>query len=312
MQETSNWGIERRFEVSPYDIDCSVVEGVTKYPDGAEELEKEIWNQAVNRKKTLLEKESPELVLSVHEIKGRKELYETRHGHRMIMVPGAQYRYAGFEEGNRVLQVERTLYSEVEALKSPEYRKMFEREGLPLPHGTIAPVLFAMTTDGKIVATVRGKGTNKYPGAIWGVGGDVDNPDITIGEHLMGKEVAEELNILENSFGVLTQGITWDGVLQKHDLPAIAIFNGDFASIKKSDHYLPDVESVTSIPADRDELAQYIIDNFVDTLDPADENWIGRPSPPCSADLFLIGEQIYREKWAEEVLDALPKSKTTD
>lgn len=183
-QSTVNWSVVKEFKTFPNFMGCQVVEDHTQYPNGATELEIEIWNTAVDAKEAQLKSEG--LQTRVQDVLGRKGLKAKKPGDtgfRMAMYPGDQFRLAEYDADRQVLQVEKTLFSEIEALKSPEYRQLFENAGLPLPHGPIAPVLYIVTMDGYVAATVRGTGTNKYPGGIWGVGGDIDDPSLTVGEH---------------------------------------------------------------------------------------------------------------------------------
>lgn len=307
MAETKIWKIEQEFKAFPDFVTCEVVRGVTLYPKGAEELETSLWNAAVERKKQVLAQEG--LELKVEDIEGRKALWvkdSKDEDFSMAMVPGFQYRLAGFDAKDQVLKLERVIYSEIEALKTEEYRNLFENEGLPLPKGPLAPVLYIITLDGYIVGTLRGKATNKYPEGIWGVGGDIDDPSLTIGEHIAIREAREEFK----RFGGLSQqplalGIVYDGVLKKHDLPIITTYNAVYRGIKKGKKYLADVESVTPISVRGEELSSWLLENYTNSLNPADNIWRKKPTPACHGGLFLVGKHLYGEDWAQEVLQKL-------
>ncbi len=304
MPETQIWKVDSRFRAYPDFMNCEITSGVTAYPEGALDLEIKLWNLAVEKKKEQMKDQGIELKLE--DVEGRKALWGRREGKddfAMIMVPGSVYRLAEFDAERQVLMVERAIYSEIEALKDPGYRKLFSDAGLPLPNGPIAPALYILTLDGYVVATKRGKGTNKFPGAIYTIGGDIDDPSLTVGEHLLKKEAIEEFK----RFGGLSQqpialGITFDKVLKKHDIPVITTYNTVFDKIQKGKKYLPDIDSITKISARKDELSDYLVQSFLGSLDSSDERWIGRPVPSCHVGLFMVGEHLYGKEWAGEVL----------
>jgi len=309
MIQSETWGIVREFKTVPDFIKCNVVQNATKYPAGAEVMEKKIWDEAVKLKKEDLKRKDPNLELRLTVENERESLwgrYEHNSDFTPIMVPGHQYRFVDFHADGSVLDVERVIYSEIEALKSKEYRNLFGSSGLPLPDGPLAPVLYIATMDGYIAATVRGEGTNKYPGAIWGVGGDIDDPTLTIGEHVTMSEAKEELS---RSGGLSQQshtlGIVFDRVLRKHDMPILTTYGAIFRGIKKGKKYLADVETITPISLREEELADYIMQNHIDSTDPSDMRWVGRPTPPCIGGLFLIGKHLYGDAWSEKVMNEI-------
>lgn len=308
-QETVNWSVTSEFQADPNNMKVLTSPGHTRYPKGAKELEIELWNRAAEIKIADLKEKGLELqIKNVRGRKGVKARQNPGESFRMVMYPGTLCRYVDFYDTSLV--VEQTLFSEGVALQSPEYRRLFEDADLPVPHGPIAPVLYITTRDGYIAATVRGEDTPKYPGGIWGVGGDLDDPligmsmsDSIIGKHLS-REAKEEL---ENSEALSTNpialGIVWDKALRKHDLIVLSSYPAPFSSIKKGNGYLPDVASITEIPIREEELADFLISKHVSTVDPSDQMWVGRPTPPCSAGLYLIGKHLYGREWAEIVLD---------
>lgn len=310
-QATVNWSITSEFQADPNNMKVLTSPGHTKYPKGAKELETELWNQTAEKKIADLQEKG--LELQIKDVRGRKGVKARQNpgeSFRRVMYPGTQYRYVNFYDTSLV--VEQTLFSEGVALQSPEYRRLFEDAGLPVPHGPIAPVLYITTRDGYIAATVRGEDTPKYPGGIWGVGGDLDDPligrsmsDSIIGKHLS-REAKEEL---ENSEALSTNpialGIVWDKCLRKHDLVVLSEYPTPFSGIKKGNGYLPDVASMTKIPIREEELADFLVSKHVSTVDPNDQRWVGRPTPPCSAGLYLIGKHLYGREWAEIVLDCI-------
>src|SRR3989338_3009657 len=86
-------------------------------------------------------------------------------------------------------------FSEVEARKSREYVDLFERGpgGRRAPYGPIAHALLIRTADKKIVGNARGDLTPLYPGGVWAIGGNLDDPKLNLAEFLERKEVSEEL-----------------------------------------------------------------------------------------------------------------------
>lgn len=311
MYETTNWKIEKEFITSANIIRCKVVRDITKYPKDAKDIETKLWNLAFDKKLEELHREG--LKLRINEMEGHGCLWAkkpTDENYTEVMVPNYQYRFINYCLEDQIIELERTAYSEIEALKSKEYRQLFEKEGLPIPHGPLAPALYIKTADGYIAATKRGKGTNKYPGGIYGMGGDIDDPDLTIGEHTIKREAIEELK----RFGGLSQqpmalGIVFDKVLRKHDIPIITGCDCAYKMIKKGEKYLADIDSIIQIPMREKELADYILKNFVNNLDHSDRIWIDKPIPACSAGLFLLGKYVYGNDWAQEVIKQLPQNK---
>jgi hypothetical protein len=310
---TSTWTLQERFLAVPNLIICET--GVaTTYPEGAAELEVDLWNKAVLKKKQALEEEG-KLELQLKEEKGsdsrtRYGLYARKPGDAAFkgsMVAGTQYRFLEFNAKDQVLTVEKVIFSEIEAIKSDEYRALFKDKGLPLPIGPIAPVLAIITADGYLACSVRGSSTPKYPGAIWGFGGDIDNPNITVGDHIEKVEKKEELASFRGiSPQYLALGLVFDRVLMKHDMPILAQYPVPFSMITKGDKYLPDVENVTPISARTEDLERFIVDNYVDTLLPDSPAWIRKPNAGWSGDLFRVGQFLYGDSWAQNVLDKLP------
>jgi hypothetical protein len=310
---TSTWTLQERFLAVPNLIICET--GIaTSYPEGAPELETGLWNEAVLKKKQALEAEG-RLELQLKEEKGddghmRYGLYARKPGDAAFkgnMVAGYQYRFVEFNAKDQVLTVEKVIYSEIEALKNRTYRELFEQNNMKLPFGPIAPVLAIITADGYIVSSIRGTSTNKYPGAIWGFGGDIDNPNITVGDHIEKVEKKEELTSFRGiNPQYLALGLVFDKVLMKHDMPILAQYPVPFSMITKGDKYLPDVENVTPISARREDLERFIVENYVDTLLPDSPAWIGHPSAPWSGDLFRVGQFLYGDSWSQNVLDKLP------
>jgi hypothetical protein len=306
--ETPTWRVEQGFLVDARLILCQDVHGVTKYPPGAKEIEIALWNAAVEKKKATLEAEG-KLELKLESIEGRHALYARAPGdtpYKQAMVPGYQYRFVEFDPRDLILSVERVIYSELEALKNEQYRTLFEQANLPLPYGPIAPALIILTADGYIAASKRGNATNKYPGAIWGFGGDIDNPTITVGDHLERVEKKEELSSFRGiSPQYYSLGLIYDKVLRKHDMPVMAQYPVPFSTMKKGDKFLPDVESILPISNRIDDLENYLTSEPVISMQADDKAWVGRPTPPWSADLFLLGKYLYKEGWAERVLKEL-------
>ncbi len=310
---TSTWTLQERFLTVPNLIVCET--GIaTAYPKGAVDLEIDSWNGAVLKKKNMLEAEG-KLELQLREEKDdlghmRYGLYARKPGDAAFkgnMTAGYQYRFVEFNPRDQVLTVEKVIYSEIEALKNPDYRKLFEEKEMRLPFGPIAPALAIITADGYIVSSIRGTSTNKYPGAVWGFGGDIDNPNITIGDHIEKVEKKEELSSFRGiSPQYLALGLVFDHVLMKHDMPILAQYPVPFSMITKGEKYLPDVESVKAISSRRDDLGEFITDNYVDTQLPDSPKWVGKPNAAWSGDLFRVGQFLYGDSWAEGVLEKLP------
>ncbi|MFH1364240.1 MAG: hypothetical protein ABIH52_01160 [Candidatus Aenigmatarchaeota archaeon] len=292
------WDVEPFDEPIPASSLHFETTGGTTYPDGAEECEIRFWNDSVDTKQDVLDGEGKETQIRDGE-GGRKELWAKNPGDaefRMSMVPGVQYRYINMS--GDTIYIERVLFSQSLALQSEEYRSLFTKAGIELPLGTLAPVLYIITPEG-IVATVRGSGTPKYPGGIWGVGGDVDNPSITLAQHLKNKELKEELVVPAGINDMITLGLVFDKALMKHDIVVVAKTESHFSEIKKGDGYLPDVESVMYISLDG--LSSFLIHNFVPIPDATNKCWIGKPTPACSGGLFLVGSHINGPVWQDRV-----------
>lgn len=311
MDQTTLWCVEQEFKALPQYMRCKVVRKRTQYPHGAQELEIALWNATVDRKIELIKDSG--LELSLREMEGRKALWgraKEENDFKMVMVPGFQYRLIEFHAQQMVLDIERVIYSEIEALKSHDYKELFEKAGLPLPHGPIAPALYAATIDGYVIGTVRGIATNKNPGGIWVIGGDIDEPNLTIGDHIFKREAQEELQGTGSlSHHYIALGIIFDRVLHKHDIVVLASYTTPFNRFKKGDKFLPDVASITRISLREEELERYIVDNYLDSLDPSDKRWVGRPVSACNSGLYVVGKHLYGEEWAERVLQQLPKQK---
>jgi len=288
-----------------------LVEGVTKYPAGAKEAAIELWNSAVIRKAKALKAGSKLDVVVREGVGGRLGLWARPVGQgdfKMTMVsdPGKpQYRFIAF--AGDVIDVEPVEFLEVEATKDPSYVRMFTDANLPVPVGPLAPVLYLITPDG-ILCTVRGRGTNKYPGGIWGVGGDIDDLRISVGEHLHKREDREEIElpvgaVIENVNAI---SLVCDNVLWKHDLVVVASTSARFGDIRKGSTYLPDVESVTCIPVGERQLGRLIVDSYIHRTTAADDSfWIGRPTPACSGGLLSVGKHLYGPGWLSEAMSRL-------
>jgi len=221
------------------------------------------------------------------------------------MTPGVQYRFVDINPLEGVLSLEQTLYSEVEALKFKDYRDIFREQGLPVPYGPIAPVLLITTFNGWLLASERSTDTNKFPGSEWGFGGDVDNPSKNIGEHLVFVEKRQELHSKKGEATYETVGIIFDEVLHKHDLVVHATYREGPNNIKKGDRLLPDVANINIHSVREDDLANYLVDSYVHSLDHANQAWIGKPSSAFSADILLFGWQKYGSLWADAVMDKI-------
>lgn len=308
------WTIEQQLRMPPSKMYCDEVFDATQYPEGAREIEINSWNDAIENKKSALDADE-ELETKIMKDSERWMLVGKRpedDGFKKLMFAGTQYRLISFNatgpEG-ATMKLEKVHYTEIEALKEPEYRQLFEDAELELPIGPIAPCLMIVSLDGYLALSVRGESTNKYPGALWGFGGDIDNLELspTVGDHIVRVEQKEELSSFRGvAYPQYTAlGIVFDHVLKKHDIPIITQFPLPYEGITKKGELLPDVKDVTHLKVDKDLIAQTILDQYVDTADADDKRWIGRPSAALNANLLLFGQYAFGLGWGEEVLNNL-------
>ena len=306
--ETSNWSVEYIFN-HPLENFRLAVAGETVRPEGAEKMEIALWNDAVLKKKKVLEDAGLTTQLSEqgfrHSLLAKKPEQE-KFG--PAMVPGTQYRLV--RVNGDTLVVEPVVFSELFALQDRGFRELYEKAGLVLPHGPLAVVVYIQTgwhmdTRSILLGTVRGKGTPKYPGGIWGVGGDLDTPVITLEEFLVTRELREELVVPGGVTDYTAIGLMFDKVLRKHDLVVWARTASPFEEIRKGEVYLADVDSITALPTGKVRLASFLVHHFFPTADPNDPQWVGRPTAACSGGLFAYGAMTYGEEWAKDVLPYL-------
>ncbi|MFH1977795.1 MAG: hypothetical protein ABIJ92_00525 [Candidatus Aenigmatarchaeota archaeon] len=282
-------------------------EHVTRYPKLATPYEISIWNGMVLAKFEALTAEG-EILLDFrpfeeehhHGLWGRKT---TTDSWTPIMYPGIQYRMTNWPLNSTTINVEKMLFSEVMATQRPEYRKLFTRENMSLPQGPLAPVLWLKCPDG-FVLTRRGSGTPMYPGACWGIGGNVDSDTVkgTVQDHIF-HELHDETDITDALRNMRILGVVFDKVLWKHDLVVSADTDIPFSDMGPGKRYLPDVSRLALIPGRAEILMNAIRESHLNSLDPDDPRWRRKLTPPAIGGLTLVGNYLYGGGWLHTVMN---------
>lgn len=163
----------------------------------------EYWNQALILKQQELREK--EIVATIENYgRGQEQMLNALFVNgRAVMWPGNAVTLRGWNYDGEKLQMEisELSYAFTGALSNPGFRKAIGDRSLINLRPPFAICTFAITTDNYLVLTVRGMGTNVYPGRYYGQGGNPTSCDFDLAQHQL-EETTDELNIADTDINL--------------------------------------------------------------------------------------------------------------
>ncbi len=308
FMEIKTWDVPHMFQPSLAGENIQMVGIDLPKPKGLDERIRGSWLQQLQKKQQELGSDFE--IRPYHQDKSSKPLEALYEGDSPKMWPGPVVTLREVEREllngrNRLtLKVGQMFYPYIAALKEPEVRELYDKEGLIVPSPALGICTPVLTADNKLTLTVRGSKTSIYASRIHSPGGQPLFTDTDVAEHQI-DEISEEVligrNELEGGFsftGIVLDQEVYPGKPDLTGFVKTSLDKGDIRErfLKTDPAKRPtDVAGLVFAAASEDGLMKYMTEsthplNFC---------------PPTVGSLWLFGRLMYGQDWAKDLLSKL-------
>ncbi|MGV8142435.1 MAG: hypothetical protein ACP5NS_02250 [Candidatus Pacearchaeota archaeon] len=297
------WAVLELFEKTKNPEEICLVDTKLATPLGVKEKVKEIWNKQLEGRKKALEKEG--IFTHIQRYAESPEWNALYEKNSLKMWPGPVISLQKIKQGDKLeLHVSETIFPLIQALSNPEIIKIYDSAQIPLPRPALGISCLVLTSDKKILFTLRGQATPLYPGRLYTSGGQPTSTETSILDH-QASEIKEEILLSPSEWsGMCFGGITID----KEDLPG----KPDLTGWVKTSLTSKEIKSrVMSIPFNERPTDAIDVEFAPNGEKELFDYLVNTPSskfcPPTQASLAIYGFHTYGKEWYHSLIKKIAK-----